>query len=707
MKHVSGPIRAWSIAAAVILAQLGCTESTLIPRIPEAPALLVGGYGSEIGQFRQISAAALSNDRTLVVADNQLRRITWVKRVPGPRPVALSTLDYSAQSDRPALPVEISRVDALAASDDRLYVACSEGIWMIQGSSARLAAAASLPDRVYALALDAHRRLFALGDDQVVVLTEEGGAVADWKISGEGSPGARKMALGADGHLYIVSTRWNQILVFTPEGVEVRRIGRADGGTAGFAGSPRTIGVDPGGTLFAYDNKARAMTVIAASGTVEGTFALPGSGPAEALSPSESLVDRDGAVLALVDPPNYRIQFFDLLKPDSPSIDLVTHGSEHPATVIPDHLALNFGESPSTERVLTWRTSSAVRGSEVQLLEVPHGSDPRQVQWSLSSSRKFVGKSTLIQGNLGSYFAHEVTLDGLNSGRGYVYRAGDGGDNWTGEKYFEVPPDVDRRMRVVVLGDSRNRMNVWNDIINKSAGYLPAFIINTGDLVANGEDMNDWEQWFYEARDVLGRIPLMPCLGNHERNSPNYYAAFALPPNPNPNLVEQTYSFDYGPAHWAVLNSEYDLREQAEWLAADLARTDKPWVFVFYHRPAYAGHPTRGDGNPDIREAWEEIFLEYGIDAAWQGHDHYYFRSKPVRDGAVVPEGEGPIYITTGGSGAPLYPIQANQYMAVGESTDHYCVVDLTEQTCRVEVFRTDGSKLDDFTIVKRQKQRR
>jgi hypothetical protein len=325
----------------------------------------------------------------------------------------------------------------------------------------------------------------------------------------------------------------------------------------------------------------------------------------------------------------------------------------------------------------------------------------------LPSSRNVVGKSTLIEGNLGPYLAHEATLDGLKSGKGYVYRAGDGGGNWSGAQYFEIPPDVGRRLRVVILGDSRNRMDVWNDIINKSAGYLPAFIINTGDLVANGEDMNDWDKWFYEARDVLGRIPLMPCLGNHERNSPNYYAAFALPPNTNPNLAEQTYSFDYGPAHWAVLNSEYDLREQAEWLRTDLALTDKPWVFVFYHRPAYAGHPTRGDGNEDIREAFEEIFLEYGIDAAWQGHDHYYFRTKPIREGEVVSEAEGPIYITTGGSGAPLYPIQPNQYMAVGESVDHYCVVDLTEQSCRVAVFRTDGSKLDEFSIPKRRKQGR
>jgi len=214
--------------------------------------------------------------------------------------------------------------------------------------------------------------------------------------------------------------------------------------------------------------------------------------------------------------------------------------------------------------------------------------------------------------------------------------------------------------------------------------------------------MNDWNMWFHEAQSVFSTYAFMPCLGNHERQSPNYFLAFALPRNAPSELTEQCYSFDYGPTHWVVLNTEISVDKQTEWLEQDLAANTKPWTFAVFHRPAYAGHPSRGDGNRDVREAWSGIFEAYGVDIAWQGHDHYYFRTKPIREEMVVAEGEGPVYVTTGGSGAPLYPVQINKYAAVAESVDHYCIMTLTPERCTVTVIRADGTRLDDFSLTPR-----
>jgi hypothetical protein len=405
----------------------------------------------------------------------------------------------------------------------------------------------------------------------------------------------------------------------------------------------------------------------------------------------------------LTDSKNYRLQVFDLTGADIETKDLVRHSPVYPPTAQPDHVTLTLGEDPLMERRVAWRTDTGTMGSQVELQKIGPKTALESLKWDSPEVLKYEGDSGQFYSNVGPYGFHEATMSGLSSGSRYAYRVGDRSlDSWSDTQAFELPPDPDTKIKAVILGDSRNRMDVWSYIVNTSARERPSFIINTGDLVSDGDNMSHWNAWFYEARDVFSRIPLMPCLGNHERQSPNYFNSFALPGNPNPELNEQTYSFDYGPAHWIVLNTEIDLDIQTGWLARDLQANTKPWVFAFFHRPAYAGHPSRGDGNEDVRESWSPLFDKYGVDIAWQGHDHYYFRTKPVLDTQVVNDGEGPVYVTTGGAGAPLYPIQINRYAEVAESVDHFCVLDVTPKRAEVKVYRADGTLLDEFELTPR-----
>jgi hypothetical protein len=219
--------------------------------------------------------------------------------------------------------------------------------------------------------------------------------------------------------------------------------------------------------------------------------------------------------------------------------------------------------------------------------------------------------------------------------------------------------------------------------------------------------LSDWNAWFNEAETVLATTPFMTTPGNHERESRNYYNSFEMPRNAPPQLAEKCFSFDVGQTHWISLNTSIELGPQTAWLTEDLKKNTKPWVFVFLHRPAYAAHATRGDGNVDVRQAWGALFERYGVEVVWAGHDHYYHRSKPVLAGAVVPPGQGPIHVVTGGAGAPLYAMKLNQYTAVGESIDHYCIMKVQGNQCNVVVYRLDGSILDQFTVTDRQPEAR
>ena len=145
-------------------------------------------------------------------------------------------------------------------------------------------------------------------------------------------------------------------------------------------------------------------------------------------------------------------------------------------------------------------------------------------------------------------------------------------------------------------------------------------------------------------------------------------------------VINFWYSFDYGLAHFISLNGEtdfanspeksfvYDLKgnetlpkesetfvtnsgpfgtidgnykdnkayEQYQWLAKDLASIDRkktPWVFAMSHRPMYSSETAAYQKN--LRAAFEGLLLEYGVDAYFSGHIHWYERMFPMGNGTI------------------------------------------------------------------------
>lgn len=114
------------------------------------------------------------------------------------------------------------------------------------------------------------------------------------------------------------------------------------------------------------------------------------------------------------------------------------------------------------------------------------------------------------------------------------------------------------------------------------------------------------------------------------------------------------YSFDYGLAHFIILNTETDLpvglqapdapggtdagadngpfgypNQQYDWFENDLASIDRektPWVVVGLHRPWYIGvKNSSGDVCLTCQQAFEPLMIKYGVDLYMQGHVHVSF----------------------------------------------------------------------------------
>lgn len=278
-----------------------------------------------------------------------------------------------------------------------------------------------------------------------------------------------------------------------------------------------------------------------------------------------------------------------------------------------------------------------------------------------------------------SVFRGNVT--GLQPGATYYYRVGNDTDGWSPVYTFTT------ESAAVANGqDSFTFLNVsdtqatnlgdfqtWQKALDN---YLPSlnqplsFILHTGDECDGLNREDEWRGFFgtptYDSigavsgdyRYHFGNNAFIPVVGNHEQTGPtdtgnalSFTEHFTVPNNgPTTSTVTPgtVYSFDYGNAHFVVLNTQTDLEAQKAWLDKDLASTTKKWKIVALHRGLYE---SPGIDDPLV-QTFGSTFDKYGVDLIFQGHDHVYMKSKAMRNGQVDPNGVGTISVETGSSGA-------------------------------------------------------
>lgn len=278
-----------------------------------------------------------------------------------------------------------------------------------------------------------------------------------------------------------------------------------------------------------------------------------------------------------------------------------------------------------------------------------------------------------------------VTLGGLTPDTQYHYTFGDKTFR------FRTAPDGPAEFTFVVYGDSRSGHAVHKRIIDALTKMQPRFIVNTGDLVANGNNANDWRRFFTMAAPLTGGTPYLAVPGNHEGNSANLFRLF--PPAGEGSTGGEWYAYTYGGVRVIMLNSTRDIVEQRDWLDQYLAdhEGEARWTIAAFHYPPFSSS-ARG-GTASMREEWVPVLQRHGVDAVFLGHDHFYERD----------DYEGTPYIITGGGGAPLYDpnVKNNPYQKIAEKVNHYLRVDVSPTTMRIQMIRLDGSVGDEVVLSK------
>jgi hypothetical protein len=182
---------------------------------------------------------------------------------------------------------------------------------------------------------------------------------------------------------------------------------------------------------------------------------------------------------------------------------------------------------------------------------------------------------------------------------------------------------------------------------------------------------------------------------------------------------------DIGNTHFVMVDDQFaqlqtDVTQEPaatilSWLDADLNRANQnrakvPFIAVLDHRGLFSTSNHAQD--PDVlaaRGALAPIFDKYAVDIVFNGHDHEYERSNPLKAGSppsgdpVV--GSGTTYVICAGAGADPYAIGKFQapytlkQVAFGGGTAYigtYGVLTLSGNTLKLDAYGLKASGTDD-----------
>jgi len=389
--------------------------------------------------------------------------------------------------------------------------------------------------------------------------------------------------------------------------------------------------------------------------------------------------------------------------------------------------------------------------------------------------------------SIAPHWVYRAALNGLDLGDTFAYRVRRGGMVVFSAE-GRAPKRAGQSYRFVVFGDCGAGTAAQKAVAYQAYVARPDFVMITGDIVYSRGRISEYRDKFWtvynadEASPLLGAPLLRSTLflaapGNHDvatrdlekypdglayflywdqpRNGPLDNGGGVLaPPLTGPATNRQAFlaasagtyprmanfSFEYGNAHWLILDSnpyvDWTNREIRAWVERDLAAArNATWRFVAFHHPGFSS--SRAHFDAQQMRLLADLFETGRVDVVFSGHVHNYQRTVPLRfsaergrDGKLVRDQDrvpgrwtldtlfdgrretrphGVIYVITGAGGNTLYnPEQQDDPRSWQPFTQRFIskihsltVADVDGATLTVRQVSAGGQELDRFVVTK------
>jgi hypothetical protein len=246
-------------------------------------------------------------------------------------------------------------------------------------------------------------------------------------------------------------------------------------------------------------------------------------------------------------------------------------------------------------------------------------------------------------------------------------------------------PNKDGNVRFLVIGDTgtgtKQQQELAQVMVRYREAFPFAFVLMLGDNMYGGEKAADYKSKFEDVyRPLLDqKVKFYAALGNHDESNQRFYEFFNMD-------GQEYYRFTKDNVSFYALNSNYMDKRQVDWLKDKLPADTAAWKIAFFHHPPYSSGGKHGSDS-NLREIIEPLFVRYGVNVVFAGHEHFYERIKPQQG----------IYYFISGSGGKLRkgdvkegsPLTAKSYdrdmsfmlIEIDDKQMHFQVITRTNET--------------------------
>ena len=247
-------------------------------------------------------------------------------------------------------------------------------------------------------------------------------------------------------------------------------------------------------------------------------------------------------------------------------------------------------------------------------------------------------------------------------------------------------------VRFAVIGDSGTGAKAQHEVADQMFTYhakFPyTFVIMNGDNLYKSNRPQDFVERFEAPYKALldAKVDFFAALGNHDEAKEISYKPFNMG-------GQRYYTFKKGNAQFFSLDSDEMDPEQLAWLEKELKAAGSDWKISFFHHPLYSSG--RHGSTLDLRTVLEPLFVKYGVDVVFSGHEHFYQRIKPQ---------QGVTYIVSGAAGhLRRGDIKPADFTAAGYDQDlSFMIVEIAGKEMTFQAVSRTGQTVDKGLIVKR-----
>jgi len=190
-------------------------------------------------------------------------------------------------------------------------------------------------------------------------------------------------------------------------------------------------------------------------------------------------------------------------------------------------------------------------------------------------------------------------------------------------------PNQQGSLKFAAMGDNGTGDRVQYEMADQMAKVHKTFpfdlVIMLGDNMYGGQSASDYVKKFETpyAPLLAAGVKFQASIGNHDRPEQVNYRLYNM-------NGQRYYTYTRANVRFLALDSNLMDRTQLDWIDTTLRDAREDWKIPYFHHPLYSNAARHGSA-VDLRVLLEPIFIKYGVNVVFSGHDHVYERIKPQK----------------------------------------------------------------------------